>query len=202
MAYQPTPEELEEGTLQTLKDMKTLADVEHSDVALIGGQAVLHYINRLRTTKDIDILTTAKGAPKTVKSELIKHFKDRYRQESEQFEVKVGEHWIQVDMVAGDMFGPHVPAATLEPLANIGGSMPWAGVADLIVMKMFSAPIRGNKQKTQTDVQDVAALAAYGHEHGAKYTEAQKEWVSQELKDDKQHIFEHAEAALKQMFKL
>jgi len=74
--------------------MKTLTGVDTSDVALIWGQAVLHYIRRLRTTKDIDLLTTAKGAPKVVKSELLNHFKDRYRQESEKFEIKVDGHWI------------------------------------------------------------------------------------------------------------
>jgi hypothetical protein len=51
------------------------------------------------------MLTTAHGAPKpeTVKTDLLKHFKDRYRQESEKFEVKVDSHWIQVDLVSNDM---------------------------------------------------------------------------------------------------
>ena len=48
-------------------------------------------------------MTTSKGAPDVVKKQLLERHKDRYRKESDQFEVKVGDHWIQVDMVPADM---------------------------------------------------------------------------------------------------
>ena len=48
-------------------------------------------------------MTTSKGAPDAAKRQLLERHRDRYRKESEQFEVKVGNHWIQVDMVAANI---------------------------------------------------------------------------------------------------
>jgi len=200
--YQPTAQEMQKGTLITIADMKTLPGVSTSSVALIGGQAVLHYVNHLRTTKDINVLTTAKGAPKTVKTELLKHFKDRYRAESDKFEVKVGDHWIQVDMVLND-FGPTgPPVANLVPLTKIAANtMPWASVVDLIVTKMFALPFRPNKEKKQIDLSDLAGLLTYAKQHPgqAVYTGHQREWVEKEIHDE---LFKGIKADLRAVFKL
>jgi len=199
MTHQPTPDELRRGSLQALADMKTLATIKDTSVALIGGQAVLHYLDRFRTTQDVDILTTAIGAPSAVKNLLLKNFPDRYRQVSEQFEVKIDSHWIHIDMVPGD-FGPTVPALShLIRLDKLGSDMPWAGVADLIVTKMFSAPLRTDKSKRETDLRDITALAEFGYKEKSDYTKDQKDWVKKETEEDKE-LFKVATPALKRMF--
>jgi hypothetical protein len=101
-------------------------------------------------------------------------------------------------------YGPTVPAVThLTDLSALGsGTLPWASVSDLIVTKMFASPLRAQKEKKAIDLSDIAALAAYGHQHAAQatYTEAQKAWVEKEIKDDKE--FKTVAAALKTMFKI
>ena len=78
--------------------------------------------------------------------------------------------------------------------------MPWAGVADLIVAKMFSAPIRPNPAKRTTDIQDIVALAKFGHNRKESYTTEQRAWVKKEIDEDKGGVFKDAKAELKLMF--
>ena len=164
-------------------------------------------------------MTTSKGAPDAVKRQLLERHKDRYRKESEQFEVKVGNHWIQVDMVAANIvslnhclsdtwtqyllfiqFGPNEPKIHLKPIKDIGTEMPWAGIADLIVTKMFSAPIRPTSAKRDQDIKDITALAEVGHNRRAPYTSEQQAWVRKKTIED-EVVFKDAEKALKLMFK-
>jgi hypothetical protein len=53
--------------------------------------------------------------------------------------------------------------------------MPWAGVVDLIVLKMFALPLRGVKEK-KTDLADLTALLAHAKKLPAEatHTEHQK----------------------------
>ena len=164
-------------------------------------------------------MTTSKGAPDAVKRQLLERHKDRYRKESEQFEVKVGHHWIQVDMVAANIvsldhrlfdtwtqyllliqFGPDEPEIHLKPIKDIGAEMPWAGIADLIVTKMFSAPIRPTSAKRIQDILDIKGLAEVGHNRRAPYTSVQQTWVKKKMIED-EVLFKDAEEALKLMFK-
>ena len=64
--------------------------------------------------------------------------------------------------------------------------MPWAGIVDLIVTKMFAAPIRAEKEKQQTDLYDLVALLPHAKRYPAQadYTEGQWEWVKKELEID------------------
>ena len=82
-------------------------------------------------------------------------------------------------------FGPEVPALThevaLDTLAD--DAMPWASVPDLIVMKVFSAPVRAVAAKKEKDKNDIKILAQYGKEHSVKFDEKQKTWVQKQVKD-------------------
>ena len=163
-------------------------------------------------------MTTSKGAPDAVKRQLLERHKDRYRKESDQFEVKVGNHWIQVDMVAANIvslnhclsdtwtqyllfiqFGPNEPKIHLKPIKDIGAELPWAGIADLIVTKILSAPIRTDHKKRTKDVLDIKGLAKIGHDRRAPYTLEQQAWVKKKMIED-EVVFKDAEAELKLMF--
>ena len=82
-----------------------------------------------------------------------------------------------------------------------GHTMPWAGVVDLIVTKMFAAPIRADKEKQKTDLSDLAALLAHAKKFpaDAAYTERQREWVKTELHEA---LFKDVKAELEVVFKL
>jgi len=207
-----SPEVLKAATLIVLKDMKEIEVCKNSVVTLIGGQAIIHYVQGSRTTEDVDLLSSAPKCPASVKNELIAKFADRYKKESEVFEVKVNEAWVQVDVVPMDQYGkkgdvraiPALAGGSAKDLASLSDDdMPWATVSDLIVMKVFSMPIRAQPAKKKKDQDDINLLAKYGHENKAPFTPSQKEYVEKQLKfdvDEKLNDFDTVKAALQTYF--
>ena len=85
----PNFNHLEQSAAEVIRILKSFPEFENTKIAIIGGLAVWMYIPWLRTTtvrfatddsllsatnayKDVDFITTAEGAPKTVKQKLLK----------------------------------------------------------------------------------------------------------------------------------
>lgn len=178
--------------------------------------------------QDVDVLSNLRGAPKAVKTALCQRFPDRYSGLTEDvFSVAISDtRKVQIDILSSDMvslgiyhpsalhskFGPALQfppgyPLILRPLAGfIEGSENkfFASAFDLVIMKMFSAPLR-SKGKQAIDLGDLQILIKKIQSTKSAAPPSYTEFVAKKLAEEKENhsnIFDSIESDLREVFGL
>ncbi|KAI9652038.1 MAG: hypothetical protein M1829_001975 [Trizodia sp. TS-e1964] len=154
----PPLSELNNAAANVISILKSIPEYSSARVAVIGGLAVWNYLQRGRTTEDVDLIVNIESAPSSVKQKLLNLPSSPFMQQAQYFYYKnpYGSY-IQVDITPGWQ-SPYMPAAAerLDRIPN--GTAPCISQTDLIIFKICSCGLRSQVAKRRLDAADSQTL--------------------------------------------